>query len=97
MNVIVKTTDRGFVENAWVGKTLKIGHSVPLIITMPDPRCVMTTLGQDGIARDNHVLRTLVDYNRLDIMGAGKYPCAGVYAIVGNGGMIRVNDTVEIG
>ena len=97
MNVIVKTTDRGFVENAWVGKALKTGNSVSLIITMPDPRCVMTTLSQDGIARDNSVLRTLVDHNRLDIIGAGKYPCAGVYAVVGNGGMIRVNDTVETG
>jgi len=97
MNVIVKTADRGFVENAWVGKTLKTGNGVLLIITMPDPRCVMTTLSQDGLDRDNYVLRTLVDHNRLDIIGAGKYPCAGVYAVVGNGGMIRVNDTVEIG
>lgn len=96
MNVVVKTIDPGFAENTWVGKTLKIGNNVPLIITMPDPRCVMTTLPQDGIPKDNYVLRTLVDHNRLDIMGAGKFPCAGVYAIVGSAGMVSVNDIVEL-
>jgi len=96
MNVIVKTTDPGFVENAWIGKTLKIGKSVPLTITIPDPRCVMTTLSQDEIPKDNQVLRTLVDHNRLDIMGAGKFPCAGVYAVVGSSGMLSVDDIVEL-
>ena len=97
MNVLVKTTGRGFIENSWVGKTPNIGNNVPLLITMPDPRCVMTTLSQDGIPRDNYVLRTLVDHYRLDIMGAGKYPCAGVYAVVGSAGMVSVNDVVETG
>lgn len=97
MNVVVKTTDPGFVENTWVGKTLKIGNNGSLMITMPDPRCVMTTLSQDGgIPKDNYVLRTLVDHNRLDIMGAGKFPCAGVYAVVESAGIVSVNDTVEL-
>jgi uncharacterized protein YcbX len=96
MNVIVRTPAPGFVENAWVGKSVTLGNNVPLMITMPDPRCVMTTLSQEGIPRDNHVLRTLVQHNRLDIMGSGQYPCAGVYAVVGNAGMARVNDIVTI-
>ena len=94
MNVIVKTSESGFVENDWVGKTLQLGNNVPLKITMPDPRCVMTALAQEGLPRDNDVLRTLVAHNRLDIMGAGKLPCAGVYAIVGSPGMVSVNDKV---
>lgn len=96
MNVVVKTTGLGFVENAWVGKTLTIGNNVPLTITVPDPRCVMTTLSQNGIPKDNYVLRTLVDHNRLDIMGSGKFPCAGVYAVVGTAGLVSVNDIVEL-
>jgi len=96
MNVVVKTTGSGFVENSWVGKTLTTGNNVALIITMPDPRCVMTTLPQNEIPKDNYVLRTLVDHNRLDIMGSGKFPCAGVYAVVGKAGLISVNDNVEL-
>ena len=63
---------------------------------MPDPRCVMTTLPQNGIPKDNYVLRTLVSNNRLDIMGSGKFPCAGVYAVVGTAGLVSVNDNVEL-
>jgi hypothetical protein len=96
MNVVVKTTDPGFVENEWIGKTLTIGNNVSLVITMPDPRCVMTTLPQNGIPKDNYVLRTLVSNNRLDIMGSGKFPCAGVYAVVGAAGLVSVNDNVEL-
>jgi len=96
MNMVVKTNDPGFVENSWVGNTLTIENNVRLMITMPDPRCVMTTLAQDGIPKDNHVLRTLVEHNRLDIMGSGKFPCAGVYAVIGATGLVRVNDSVEL-
>lgn len=96
MNVVVKTIDPDFVENSWVGKTLTIANNVPLIVTMPDPRCVMTTLAQNDIPKDNHVLRTLVEHNRLDIMGSGKFPCAGVYAVIGAAGLVRVNDSVDL-
>jgi len=96
MNMVVKTNDPGFIENSWVGKTLTIGNNVQLIVTMPDPRCVMTTLAQRGIPKDNQVLRTLVQHNRLDIMGSGKFPCAGVYAVLGSLGMVSVNDNVDL-
>lgn len=95
MNIVVKTDEPGFVENSWVEKSIKIGEEVSIYITMPDPRCVMTTLAQDGIPKDNHVLRTLVEHNRLDIMGSGKYPCAGVYAAIGSPGMVQVNDELK--
>jgi uncharacterized protein YcbX len=97
MNVIVKTHDPGFVENAWVGSTVTVGNNVQLVVTMPDPRCVMTTLPQNSIPQDTHVLRTLVEHNRLDIMGSGKFPCAGVYAVVVAGGLVGMNDTVATG
>ena len=95
MNVIVKTHDPGFVENSWVGSTLTIGNNVQLMVTMPDPRCVMTTLAQNEIPKDTNVLRTLIEHNRLDIMGTGKFPCAGVYAVIEAKGLVRVNDKME--
>jgi uncharacterized protein YcbX len=95
MNIVVKTNEPGFVENSWIEKAIRMGDQVTMIITMPDPRCVMTTLAQDGIPKDNHVLRTLAEHNRLDIMGSGKYPCAGVYAAISSSGEIRVNDELQ--
>lgn len=96
MNVIVRTEESGFVENEWIKKTIKLGNAAAVRITMPDPRCVMTTLPQEGLPKDSHVLRTLADYNRLDINGSGKLPCAGVYAVVERPGLIRVNDHVQL-
>ena len=95
MNIVVKTPEPGFAENSWVRKSIQIGDHASMIITMPDPRCVMTTLAQDGIPKDNHVLRTLAKHNRLDIMGSGKYPCAGVYAAISGSGEIKVNDELQ--
>jgi hypothetical protein len=58
MNVIVKTERPGFVENSWVGQKLALGDGPRLSVALPDPRCVMTTLAQDGLPQDTDVLRT---------------------------------------
>ncbi len=49
-NVVVETTsaERGFVENAWVGRTVAVGDEVRLRITDPTPRCAIPTLGHGG-------------------------------------------------
>jgi hypothetical protein len=78
-----------------VGNALAIGKNVRLIATMPDPRCVMVSLPQNGIPKDTNVLRTLVEHNRLDIMGGGKFPCAGVYAVVVEEGFVSIGDRVK--
>ncbi len=96
MNVIVDSTEDGFVENGWVGQGLAIGGTVRLGIAMPDPRCVMTTLAQDDLPGDTEVLRALVRHNRLDLGPMGHYPCAGVYAVVAAPGTIRVGDRAAI-
>jgi len=97
MNVIVETRDPGFIENGWVGRALTVGTSVRLDVTMPDPRCVMTTLAQDDLPADSDVLRALVQHNRIDLGPLGNYPCAGVYAVVGAAGSVRAGDAVSIG
>lgn len=96
MNVIVDTGDEGFVENNWVGKELSIGDTLRVRIAIPDPRCVMTTLAQDDLPRDNEVLRTLTCHNRLQVGDSGQFPCAGVYAVVEAPGIIRRGDRVTI-
>lgn len=96
MNVIVDTAAEGFVENDWPGRELALGDRVRCRITLPDPRCVMTTLAQDELDDDIEILRTLVAHNRIDVGAFGKLPCAGVYAAVASPGTIAVGDQVRI-
>jgi uncharacterized protein len=96
MNVIVATPARGFPENSWLGRALDIGEDVKLGVAMPDPRCVMTTVAQEGLDKDPQVLKALAKHNRLDVAGGGLYPCAGVYAIVASKGAIRKGDPVTL-
>ena len=95
MNAIVDAMSSGFVENQWVGRTLETSGGVRLQVVLADPRCVMTTLAQQDLPRDSDILRTLAQYNRMTVAG-GKYPCAGVYAIVESSGILRTGDTVRL-
>ena len=96
MNVIVRAEQSGFVENDWVNHTLEVGDAVRLRITMPDPRCVMTTLAQGDLPRDIEVLRTLTAHNRIAVVGLGDMPCAGVYAMVVSPGTLRAGDPIRL-
>jgi hypothetical protein len=96
MNVIVATTEAGFVENGWVGRELVTGDGVRLSVALPDPRCVMTTLAQDELPQDAGALRALVQHNRIQVGAFGQYPCAGVYAVVEAPGTIRTGARVAL-
>jgi uncharacterized protein len=95
MNVVVDTPEGGFVENGWTGRSLQLGDSARLTVSLSDPRCVMTTLAQQDLPKDNEILRTLARHNRVDVAG-GRYPCAGVYAIVESAGTMREGDRVSL-
>lgn len=95
MNLVIDSDDAGFVENDWVGRELAVGD-LRLSVTLPDPRCVMTTLAQDDLPKDIEVLRTLVHHNRIQVGDVGRFPCAGVYAVVMETGVIRVGDRVSL-
>ena len=97
MNAILATEGSGFIENEWIGRDLSVGGSVRLKVTLPDPRCVMTTLPQGDLPKDSDVLRTLVEHNRAEFGDFGRFPCAGVFAAVGAPGTMRVGDPVTIG
>ena len=96
MNVIVDTKQPGFIENDWVDHELALGDTARLNVTLPDPRCVMTTLAQGDLPKDTDVLRALVRHNKLQVGGLGQFPCAGVYAVVGMGGTVRTGDRVAL-
>jgi uncharacterized protein len=95
MNVIVDNAAPGFVENEWVGRSLAIGDDVRLGVALPDPRCCMPSLEQEGVSRDPRVLKALARHNRIDVAGS-LYPCAGVYAVAEATGTIRRDDGVSL-
>jgi len=88
-NIVVEpaSDEKSFVENAWIGHTLRIGDEVRLNISGPCPRCVMTTLPQGDLPRDPGILRTVAQHNQVNV---------GVYANVARGGTIRRGDPVRL-
>ena len=86
-NIIVDTDQQGFVESGWIGKTLAIGDKVKLKISDHCPRCVMTTLSQADLPKDNKILRTAAQHNEAHV---------GVYAEVISAGTIKCGDEVSI-
>jgi MOSC domain-containing protein len=76
----------GFVEMAWPGRKLRIGKAT-LEVTIPCPRCVMTTHGFDDLPRDASIMRTLVREAEQKL---------GVYARVAEPGEVALGDTVEL-
>jgi uncharacterized protein YcbX len=95
MNVIVDGAAPGFVENDWVGHSVAIGDGVRLGVALPDPRCCMPSLEQEGVPRDPKVLKALARHNRIDVAGA-LFPCAGVYAVAEATGTVRHDDPVSL-
>ncbi len=96
MNIIVSGADDGLAENTWVGSSLTVGPDVVLLAAIPTPRCVMTTLAQHDRPRDPGILRTIARHNRVDIMGRGLYPCAGVYAVATSPGQLKTGHDVRV-
>jgi uncharacterized protein YcbX len=78
-----------------VGTTLRIGE-VRLLITDPCPRCVMPTLAQSDLAKDNKILKVIAE-NTVYVPFADKaLPSVGVYAKVLQAGIIKRSDVVII-
>lgn len=88
-NLVVDTgvPATGFPEDAWIGRTLRIGEEVRIRVTGPCPRCVMTTLPQGDLPNDPGILRTAARQNRAHV---------GVYAKVLQGGVVRRGDIISL-
>lgn len=94
-NFVIDTSEAGFVESLWPGRTLHIG-GVDLAVQMNVPRCVVTTLPQHDLPADPDVLRTITRHNFLDPGFGTSYPCVGVYANVVAPGEVRTGQPVTI-
>jgi uncharacterized protein len=94
-NLVVDGADEPFVENDWVGREIVIG-GVRLRGTLPTPRCSVPTLAHGDLPREPRAVRPLLTDNRVDVPGFGVLPCAGLYAEVLEGGMVRVRDEVSV-
>jgi uncharacterized protein YcbX len=87
----------GFVENDWVGKTLRLGDTLRLRVSAPCPRCVMPTLAQGDLPADSGILKHAVAKNRPFVPFAGKeLPSVGIYAQVIQAGWVKRGDSVTI-
>lgn len=85
-----------FVENDWVGKILKIGDEVELLVTDPCPRCVMPTLAQGDLPKDPDIMRAMMA-NTVQVPFVQKpLPSIGVYARVVRAGTVRRGAAVMV-
>ena len=89
-NVVIETDSEPFVEDRWVGQTLRFGegdNSAAVKIYMKDERCRMVNLDPDTAERDVQVMRTVVRLNK-------NY--AGAYGTVVRAGELRVGQVVSL-
>jgi uncharacterized protein YcbX len=91
-NVVLEGDVTAFAENDWAGSTMTIGAQVSASVLLPTMRCIMTTLPQADLPRDNETLRTVSRHNRIDIPGLGKWSCAGAYATIMASGSVTTGD-----
>lgn len=85
-NLLLDTDDRGFIEDAWCGRHLRIGDTV-LKVEMTCPRCIMTTHAFADLPKDPKIMRSLVEHHRGEL---------GVYASVVTPGAINEGSKVEL-
>jgi uncharacterized protein YcbX len=77
----------GFLEDTFVGRTLKIGETAVLSVVERDPRCKMITLDPDTAEAAPALIK--------HVAGAHER-CAGVYATVLTEGEVRVGDEISL-
>jgi uncharacterized protein YcbX len=90
-NLLIETPDGApFPEDAWVGRTLRIGEGeeAPAVsICTRDVRCVMLNLHPETGVQDARLLKAAVRINQ---------NCAGVYATTIKTGLVRIGDTLYL-
>jgi len=95
-NIVIDATIEPFAENGWSGAGLRFGDVLTASVLIPTMRCIMTTLAQGELPRDNGVLRAVARHNRVEIPGLGTWSCVGAYATVTAPGRVQLGDEVVI-
>jgi uncharacterized protein YcbX len=85
-NVVVDVEGEGWVEDAWCGRTVRLGTAV-VQPAAPCERCTMVTRPQPGLERDLDVFRTLARHHGATF---------GVWTAVQTPGVVRVGDVVTL-
>ena len=80
-------SSKGFAENEFIGRSLRIGPKVVVSIIERDPRCMMITLDPDTAEKTPAILKKVAQAHE---------GMAGVYGAVLSEGMIRKGDSVEL-
>jgi uncharacterized protein YcbX len=96
-NLVIRTAEPGFVENDWLGREVRVGKRLRLLVIARTPRCAVPTLEHGTMPRDVAALRSLAEHNRVPVMpDVPAEPCAGVYAQVLAPGGITEGDRVLV-
>jgi uncharacterized protein YcbX len=85
-NIVIDVDDDGWVEDAWCGRTVRVGTAV-LRPVVPCERCTMVTRPQPGLDRDLDIFKTLARHH-------GK--TLGVWTSVHTTGVVRVGDEATL-
>jgi len=83
-NLLVEANDEGFPEDAWVGRTLRIG-GLRIRVDERDGRCVMVNVDPSTAQRNSLVLRAIAQQRQA---------CFGVYGSIVQPGRVAVGDVV---
>ena len=87
-----------FVENAWLGRGMRVGTAAQLQLIDPCPRCIVTTLAQGDLPQDPGILRTAAQENAVASVtlapGVVLPAVVGVYASVLHAGEVSRGEAV---
>jgi uncharacterized protein YcbX len=95
-NIVIDSGVEPFAENGWSGASMRFGDVLTASVLLPTMRCIMTTLAQRELPRDNGVLRTVARHNRVEIPGLGTWSCVGAYAAVTAPGRVQLADEIVL-
>jgi uncharacterized protein YcbX len=88
-NLLIRPVDAaaGFVEEGWIGHTLRLGDTLELRVQDGCPRCVVTTLAQGDLPQDIEILRATARHNKV---------VAGIRLTVQIPGPVALGDAVTL-
>jgi uncharacterized protein YcbX len=96
-NLVIRTSEHGFVENDWLGHEVHIGPDLRIEVIASTPRCAVPTLEHGPLPKDPLALRTVAQHNRIvPLADVAPEPCAGAYARVITPGRILPGDKVLV-
>ena len=85
--VLIETNgDKGFLENQWIGKGLRLG-SIDLMAHELTKRCGMTFISQPGLEEDPEILRNILRHNKRNL---------GIYCSIESAGTLEVGDELFV-